>query len=113
MSPQKNVPIIDALPEHYPYRDDGCDVAPSCLYCPLPWCKYDDPVAYHRELRESRDMEVIQVKRNQGKSVPQLAQHFGLSQRTIHRILERTKHVPSTGPTSVEALSNAKGVNFL
>ncbi|MBF8266516.1 MAG: hypothetical protein HW388_24 [Dehalococcoidia bacterium] len=91
MSPQKNVPIIDALPEHYPYRDDGCDVSPSCLGCHLPCCKYDDPTAYYQQIRESRDQEVVQVSRTQGKTVPQLAQHFGLSQRTVHRILQRAR----------------------
>jgi hypothetical protein len=111
MSPRKNVPIIDDLPEHYPYRDDGCDVSPSCLGCPLPWCKYDDPVAYHRELQESRDRKVVQVKLTQEKTVPQLAQHFGLSQRTIHRILERARHIPSTG--SGQALSKAEETNSL
>ena len=92
MSPQKNVPIIDALPEHYPYRDDGCDASPSCLRCPLPYCKYDDPIAYHRDIRESRDREVLRVSRAQDKTVPQLARHFGLSQRTVHRILQRARH---------------------
>ena len=95
MSPRKNVPIIDALPEHYPYRDYGCDVSPSCLSCPLPWCKYDDPVAFHRKIRESRNQDVVRVKSDQDKTVPQLATDFGLSQRTIHRILERARHVPS------------------
>ena len=91
MSPQKNVPIIDALPEHYPYQDVGCDASPSCLRCTLPQCRYDDPVAYQRVMRESRDQEVVQVKRSQGKTVPQLAQRFGLSQRTVHRILQRAR----------------------
>ena len=91
MSPRRNEPVIDMLPEQHQYRDEGCDVSPSCLRCPLPWCKYDDPVAYHRELRLSRDREVMQVKREEGKTVPQLARHFGLSERTIHRILERAR----------------------
>ena len=111
MSPRKNEPIMDALPEHYPYRDDGCDVSTSCLSCPLPWCKYDDPAAYHRGRREGRVREVLQVKRDLGTTVPQLAQRFGLSQRTIHRILEGARHVPSTGPG--QTLSNAEGANFL
>ncbi len=85
------------LPEQHQYRDEGCSVSPSCLHCPLPWCKYDDPAAYHRELRLSRDREVMQVKREQGKTVPQLAQHFGLSERTIHRILERARVVTLEG----------------
>ena len=97
MSPRRNEPVIDVLPEQHQYRDEGCSVSPSCLRCPLPWCKYDDPAAYHRELRLSRDREVMQVKREQGKSVPQLAQHFGLSERTIHRILERARVVTLEG----------------
>ncbi len=24
--------------------DDGCEYSSSCLQCPLPACKYDDPV---------------------------------------------------------------------
>ena len=91
MAPQKNVPIIDTLPENYAYRDDGCDVSPSCLGCPLPYCKYDNPTAYYQQIRESRDLEVVQVSRTQGKTVPQLARHFSLSQRTVHRILQRAR----------------------
>ena len=97
MSPRRNEPVIDVLPEQHQYRDEGCSVSPSCLRCPLPWCKYDDPAAYHRELRLSRDREVMQVKREQGKTVPQLARHFGLSERTIHRILERARVVTLEG----------------
>ena len=97
MSPRRNEPVIDVLPEQHQYRDEGCSVSPSCLRCPLPWCKYDDPAAYHRELRLSRDREVMQVKLEQGKSVPQLARHFGLSERTIHRILERARVVTLEG----------------
>jgi len=29
--------------ENY-FVDDGCEYSPSCLQCPLPVCKYDDPV---------------------------------------------------------------------
>lgn len=92
MSPRKGVPIIDVLPERYPFRDDGCDVSPSCLICPLPRCKYDDPVAYHRELKESRNQKVVQMKRaHETTTTAQLAQRFGVSPRTIDRILERTR----------------------
>ena len=91
MSPRKSVSIIDSLPEQFPYRDSGCEVSPSCLECPLPACKYDDPAAYHRQIREDRDREVVDAKCDQGKTVSQIASHFGLSQRTIHRILERSR----------------------
>ena len=31
-------PLQDSLPEAHHYQDDGCDLAPACLRCPLPRC---------------------------------------------------------------------------
>ncbi|MCH8007547.1 MAG: hypothetical protein IIC91_01655 [Chloroflexi bacterium] len=33
----------EALPEYAPYKDVGCDLAPSCLACPFVVCRYDLP----------------------------------------------------------------------
>ena len=33
----------EALPEYAAYQDTGCELAPSCLNCPLARCKYDEP----------------------------------------------------------------------
>ena len=46
---------LDLQPESYAYRDNGCAVARSCLRCPLPRCKYDDPNERRREARDRRD----------------------------------------------------------
>ncbi len=81
--------LLDAYPELYPYRDDGCEVSPSCLNCPLPQCKYDDPAWYQREIRNRRDQEVLKVQKVEGLTVPQIASRFELSQRTVFRILRR------------------------
>ncbi len=89
MSGRKGVPSIDLLPEHYPYHDDGCEVSPSCLRCPLPKCKFDDPGWLSRERRARRDCEVLQTRRNEGITVLELARRFHISQRTVHRILSR------------------------
>lgn len=32
---------VDAFPDDYDYQDTGCDIAPSCLRCPLEFCRYD------------------------------------------------------------------------
>ncbi len=40
--------MADQSPEYYHYEDTGCEVSPSCLNCPLPQCKYDDPVWFQR-----------------------------------------------------------------
>ncbi len=47
----------DALPEHAQYRDDGCDVHPHCLTCPLPRCRYDEPGGLRSVLIAGRDQD--------------------------------------------------------
>ena len=81
--------LIDTVPERYPYRDEGCEVAPSCLRCPLPQCKYDDPGWLQRQKRKERDKEVVAALMQSDLSVPEAAARFELSQRTIFRILSR------------------------
>ena len=86
---------LDTLPERYPYRDDGCQVSPSCLHCPLPKCKYDDPGWYQRQLRQRRDLAIRRARRAQGLTVPQLSQLFGVSQRTVFRAIQSPPHQPA------------------
>ena len=93
MKPGDTAAVIDVLPARYPYRDDGCEVSASCLRCPLPQCKYDDPVWFHRQRRDARDMELAVALREGGLSVPEASARFSLSQRTIFRILRRTSGV--------------------
>ena len=81
--------VIDAVPESYPYRDDGCEIAPSCLRCPLPQCKYDDPGWLRRQQRDQRDREVLTEILERRLSVAQVSARFALSQRTVFRILKR------------------------
>ena len=79
--------MIDSIPEIYPYPDDGCEASSSCLTCPLPKCKHDDPIWYKQEQKKLRNIKVIQVQIDEGLNVTQLAQRFSLSERTIFRIL--------------------------
>ena len=81
--------LLDVVPEHFPYRDDGCEVSPSCLSCPLPICKYDDPAWFQREKQKKKDRRVIAALRGDGLSVQEVAVRFDISQRTIFRILRR------------------------
>lgn len=39
---------------HDVVRDDGCDVSPRCVDCPLKTCRYDDPREYMAWKREQR-----------------------------------------------------------
>ncbi|HJX62107.1 MAG TPA: helix-turn-helix domain-containing protein [Dehalococcoidia bacterium] len=79
----------DALPEFTRYRDEGCDFHPSCLTCPLPRCRYDEPGGVRALLNVGRDREILQLRRRQGLAVETLAERYGVSRRTVFRILQR------------------------
>jgi hypothetical protein len=76
----------DALPEHMDYPDTGCDLNPSCLTCPLPRCKYD--VGGNRGVAtRKRDREIVLLHRKYGAPSPLLARTYGISERSVFRIL--------------------------
>ncbi len=76
----------DALPEHAQYRDDGCDIHPQCLTCPLPRCRYDEPGGLRGMLNAYRDQQIVAL-RGDGAPVDQIAERYNLSRRTVFRIL--------------------------
>lgn len=80
-------PRSDALPENTDYADSGCDLYPSCLRCPLPKCRYDEPGGAPAMLRDGRDAAILRVASQDGVTVERLAEMFGLSRRTIFRVL--------------------------
>ena len=83
-------PEADSLPEYFSYRDEGCDLSPSCLRCPLPRCRHDEqPLGIHTAKR-LRDGELRRSRRLEGKSVSELARTFGVSTRTVQRIIRRS-----------------------
>ena len=79
----------DALPECTRYRDEGCDLHPSCLTCPLPQCRYDEPGGVRAIFNLRRDREILRLRRRQGLSVDMLARRYGVSRRTVFRILRK------------------------
>ena len=92
----------DTLPENTRYRDDGCDAALTCLECPLSLCKYDDPGWLQRENRRTRDDEIFRL-RSQQIPVAEISKRFGISTRTVHRIVQRGGATP--------VASDEEGVN--
>ena len=89
----ENTNSLDLPPELCRYRDEGCELAQSCLSCPFPRCIYEQPGGKHRWLKRARDKEIMRLFRSRGKSVKELAQIFGVSQRTIQRAIKQC--VPS------------------
>ncbi len=78
---------LDALPENTQYSDTGCDLYPSCLHCPLPRCRYEDPGGARAMLRPVRDASIRRMHHQQGMTVEQVATTLGVSRRTVFRVL--------------------------
>ena len=83
--------VVDAVPEFYHYEDTGCEVSASCLNCPLPQCKYDDPVWYQRNRRLARDFKVWSAIQQDDLTVDEAAERYSVTVRTIFRIMQRCR----------------------
>lgn len=79
---------LDLLPENKQYRDEGCELAPSCLDCPLPRCVLDAPRGRAVLYKRRRDEEIVRACRHEGLSRAELAERFDISQRTVQRVLK-------------------------
>jgi hypothetical protein len=79
---------LDLLPENTNYRDEGCELSPSCLDCPLPDCIYDSPHGKRLLLKRRRDEELVSMYRRGGVTRKELARIYGLSVRSVQRILK-------------------------
>ena len=96
----------DALPEHLEYRDGGCDLAPNCLRCPLVRCRYDEPGGARKLLQEPRDEAVLR-RREEGVAIDAVAREFGLSRRSVFRILARGRRLGGAAATTRRANGRA------
>jgi hypothetical protein len=81
----------DTLPEHAEYRDAGCELSSSCLRCPLARCKYDARGGARRMTTDARDREIALLRRRHGAPIDMLADTYGLTRRSIFRILRRVR----------------------
>ena len=73
------------------YRDTGCDLFHSCLVCPRVRCKYDEPAEAQRERAMAQDRRKVDVMEREGLTVQEAAEQFGVTPRTVHRILARDR----------------------
>lgn len=78
-------------PRESEYRDDGCEVHPACLSCPLVRCRYDEPVNQRRAETAARIERQRQVRllEQTGKSSREIAMETGFALRTVQRTLSR------------------------
>ncbi|MBM3942801.1 MAG: hypothetical protein FJ316_07760 [SAR202 cluster bacterium] len=94
----------DTLPELYVYEDNGCEVSSSCLNCPLPRCKYDDPAWFQRYRRLSKDLVVLAAMERDGLTVEETAERFSVTARTVFRAIRRCRDAMSEMSQEGEAL---------
>jgi DNA-binding transcriptional ArsR family regulator len=77
----------DLLPEEFPYEDKGCELFPSCLNCPFPYCLKEEPWGKEKFLKRRRAERMLELKR-EGKSIEEIARIFEVSPRTVQRWLK-------------------------
>jgi len=79
--------------EYFSQKDTGCEYSRTCLECPRPVCKHDDPHLEQREL----DTEVAQAYKNAQKKMKNspaaihVGHQYGVEPRGILRIVQRVR----------------------
>jgi len=86
--PEDRDVIQDLLPEQIRYKDEGCDLANSCLSCPYEECIYDKPGGKRHRKKKERSAEIIRLYNEEGKAIKELAAIYGVSKRTVQRALK-------------------------
>lgn len=97
---------LDLPPEFCHYQDKGCEFADFCLDCPFSECLYAQPGGRQRWLKTLRDEAVLRMFTIRGKTVKDLALMFGVSRRTIQRILKQAKNISTL---KIKTLGGADG----
>ena len=81
---------LDLLPDEVNWRDEGCGVFPSCLNCPLPRCVEEESRGQQRLRMKARNRRMAELSRG-GKNVKEIAELFGVSQRTVQRAIKNER----------------------
>ena len=76
----------DGLPENATYTDVGCEVALRCTQCPLERCRYEERNGLQAHRMRERNPQIIAL-RDEGAPVDEIAERFGLSPRSVFRVL--------------------------
>ena len=91
--PWVSVPTPELNPDPViPHEEtNGCDMADSCLECPLPRCKHEDPWGYRKTKLQERDQEYIEVINRDNLSIKEAAEKLGVTKKTVLRVRARNK----------------------
>ena len=78
---------FDLLPEEVVWRDEGCELFPACLNCPLSRCVEEEPRGRQKLRKSVRAKRMAELRQN-GNSTAEIAKSFGVSTRTVQRALK-------------------------
>ncbi len=81
----------DLPPEYCQYRDEGCELSGSCLRCPFPRCVHEEKGGERKWLKHLRAREMYRLYTEEDKNVKELAVMFGVSARTVQRIIKNVR----------------------
>ena len=77
------------------YQDHGCDVAPSCLRCPLEFCKYDSRASVENARAHTNAVKSVPLHEEiirllgDGLKRSEVAKRVNRSLRTVDRVIAR------------------------
>jgi len=83
----------DAFVDDHEWNDTGCDIAPLCLACPLPRCRYDAPGGLKSILAEMRHDHILGLSQG-GMGVDDISRVMEISRRSVFRVLKHAKEGP-------------------
>ena len=81
---------------HDIYEDSGCELAPRCLSCYLPVCKYDMSPQQRNALQGGQTY-VDKAVRVEGMLVKEAAETLGCTVRTVWKIREKARNYQELG----------------
>ena len=70
---------------------NGCDMSDSCLECPLPRCKHEDPLGYRKTKLQERDHAYIEVINPDNLSTKEAAEKLGINRRMVLRVRAKNR----------------------
>jgi len=82
-----SAPEPDRNSDFYNYRDEGCELSPSCLRCPLPCCAYELEGGVNRIIKSRRNAKIVDQAKK-GASQGSIAKNMNISRRTVQRIIQ-------------------------
>ncbi len=85
--------LTDDRVQSITYKDEGCELASSCLGCPFKKCiKEEGGIA--AELRIERNKKIVELWK-QGMNKSAISRELGIDERTVYRALKGTVSSPS------------------